>query len=298
MSVAAAQLPPPGSLVVDHVSHFVPALGAAARALEALGFAVTPESAQQTQDGPAGTSNVCVMLEQGYLEFLAPVPATPGADTPNAQRLRASMQRYSGVHLCCFGSPDAEGESQRLQARQFNPLPVVHLSRKTDSGAEAKFKVVRAAPEKMPEGRVQFVQHLTPEALWRPQYLGHTNNVVRLACVFVAADDPIGAAARWAHFSALLPRPAGGYVHLQASRGHVLIGRREDWAALLGDAPAAPALAGYALECRDPAILVSRCRLLGLAPRQVRENLYAVSLPAALGGAWLFGTRQALGLPR
>src|SRR3970040_477350 len=142
MGIAAAQLPPPGSLILDHVAHYVPQLGAAARALEALGFAVTPESAHQTPDGPAGTSNVCVMLERGYLEFLAPVPATPGADTPHAQRLRASMQRYSGVHLCCFGSPDAEGESQRLQARQFNPLPVVHLSRKTDSGAEAKFKVV------------------------------------------------------------------------------------------------------------------------------------------------------------
>ena len=65
-------IPPPGSLFVDHVAHFVPGLGAAARALEALGFTVTPVSAQRTQDGPAGTSNVCVMLEDGYLEILAP----------------------------------------------------------------------------------------------------------------------------------------------------------------------------------------------------------------------------------
>jgi len=56
-------------------------------------------------------------------------------------------------------------------------------------------------------------------------------------------------------------------------------------------------LAGYALECRDPAILVARCERLGLAPRKLRENLYAVSLPEALGGAWIFGTRQGLGLP-
>src|SRR3972149_6504971 len=99
MSVAAQQLPPAGSLILDHVSHFLPELGAAARALEALGFAVTPEPAQQTQDGPAGTSNVCVMLEHGYLEFLATT-----ADTPNAQRVRASMQRHAGVHLACFGT--------------------------------------------------------------------------------------------------------------------------------------------------------------------------------------------------
>ena len=292
MSVAAQQLPPPGSLIVDHVSHFVPDLGAAARALEALGFTVTPASAQQTQDGPAGTSNVCVMLEHGYLEFLAPT-----MDTPNAQRLRATMQRYPGVHLCCFGTPDAEGEQARLQSHGFQPQPLVQLSREVQPGVKAKFKVVRAAPEKMPEGRIQFVQHLAPEAIWRPQYLGHTNNAVKLACVFVVADNPVEAAARWAHFGALLPRPAGAYVHLATSRGHVLVGSRDSWATLLGDAPAAPALAGCALECRDPAILLSRCKALGLPARKLRDDLYAVALPSALGGAWIFGTRKGLGLP-
>ena len=292
MSIAAQQLPPPGSLIVDHVSHFVADLGAAAHALEALGFAVTPESAQQTQDGPAGTSNVCVMLEHGYLEFLAPT-----MDTPNAQRLRATMQRYPGVHLCCFGTPDAESEQARLQSHGFQPQPLVQLSREVQPGVKAKFKVVRAAPEKMPEGRVQFVQHLAPEAIWRPQYLGHTNNAVKLACVLVVADDPVDAAARWAHFGALLPRPAGAYVHLATSRGHVLIGSRDNWATLLGDAPAAPALAGYALECRDPAILLSRCKALGLTARKLRDDLYAVALPPVLGGAWILGTRKGLGLP-
>jgi hypothetical protein len=177
MGTATQQLPPPGSLFVDHVSHFVPDLGAAARALEALGFAVTPESAQQTQDGPAGSSNVCVMLEHGYLEFLAPT-----MDTPNAQRLRAAMQRYCGVHLCCFGTPDAEGEHRRLADHGFEPQPVVDLKRKLETGAIARFSVARPSMVKMPEGRIQFVQHHTPEAIWRPQYLGHTNNVVKLAC--------------------------------------------------------------------------------------------------------------------
>lgn len=292
MAVATQQIPVPGSLVVDHVSHFVPDLGAATRALEALGFTVTPESAQQTQDGPAGTTNICVMLEHGYLEFLSPT-----ADTPNAQQLRTAMQRYPGVHLCCFGTPDAEGERRRLDDHGFSPLPIVNLQRETAERQTARFQVVRCAPEKMPEGRIQFVQHFTPEAIWRPQYLGHTNNVVKLACVFAVADDPIEAGARWAHFSALLPRPARAYVHVAAARGHALIGNQESWAALLGDAPAAPALAGYALECRDPAILVARCRLLGLALRKLRDNLFAVVLPEALGGAWIFGTRQGLGLP-
>ena len=278
MSAAAQQLPPPGALFLDHVSHFVPDLGAAARALEALGFTVTPVSEQRTQDGPAGTANVCVMLEHGYLEFLAPT-----ADTPNSQRLRATLQRYSGIHLCCFGTPDAEGERRRLDDHGFAPLPIVELSREVQPGIKAQFKVVRAAPERMPEGRIQFVQHLAP--------------VVKLACVFVVADDPLAAAARWAEFGALLPRPAGGYVHLPTERGHVLVGTHAQWAELLGDAPPAPTLAGIALECRAPAILRSRCERSGLPVRKLRENLYIASLPAALGGCWMFGTRQGLGLP-
>lgn len=292
MSTAAQQLPPPGGLILDHVSHFVPELGPATRALEALGFAVTPPSAQQTQDGPAGTSNVCVMLEHGYLEFLAPT-----ADTPNAQRLRASMRRHTGVHLVCFGTPDAKGEHARLETHGFNPQPLVQLNRQVATGETARFSVCRPSPDAMPEGRIQFVQHHTPEAIWRPEYLGHGNGVVKLACVFAVADDPVAAGARWAHFAALLPRPAGAFVHLPSARGHVLIGRRESWDAILGDAPGAPALAGYALECRDPSVLVSRCKLLGLALRKLRENLYAVSLPGTLGGSWLFGTQQGLGLP-
>lgn len=291
MAAAAQQVPAPGDLVLDHVSHFVPDLAAAADALRALGFAVTPESAQQTQDGPAGTSNVCVMLPQGYLEILAPT-----MDTPNAQRLRAAMARYPGVHLCCFGTPDAQAEHQRLEAHGFAPQPLVQLSRKVETGETARFSVVRAAPDRMPEGRIQYVQHFTPEVIWRAEHLRHANAVTKLACLFVVADDPVETAARWGHFSALLPGPAGGYVHLAAARGHVLVGKREQWRSLLGDSPAAPGIAGYALECEETAPLLDRCRKLGLAPREIRRELFAAPFPAALGGALLFGTRRSLGL--
>jgi len=246
----------------------------------------------RTQGGPAGTSNVCVMLEHGYLEILMPT-----ADTPNARRVRAAMRRYPGVHLACFGTPDAEGEQARLQAHGFEPQQLVQLSRKVPTGETVRFSVALPSAAAMPEGRIQFVQHHTPEILWRARYLGHANGVVKLACVFVVADDPVAAGARWARFAALLPRPAGTFVHLPTARGQVLIGKRRNWSALLGDAPAAPALAGVALECRDPGLLVSRCWLLGLALRKLRPDLYAVSLPQALGGTWLFGTRRSLGLP-
>ena len=45
-------------------------------------------------------------------------------------------------------------------------------------------------------------------------------------------------------------------------------------------------------------MLEARCELSGLALRRLRKDLYVVSLPEALGGSLMFGTRKGLGLPR
>lgn len=277
MRTADRQRPPPGKLYLDHVSHFVPDLARAGALLEELGFAVTPDSAQVTQDGPAGTSNRCVMLEHGYLEFL-----TPTMDTPNAGRMRKSMQRYRGVHLVCFGTPAAEEEHFRLQNHGFEPQPLVHLERKVEDGTPVRFSVVRAAPGRMPEGRVQYVQHLAPEAIWRPQHLKHRNGALGLAAAYVVAADPVRAAARWARFMGGLPRREGRFVSLETDRGKVLVGTRAQVKLLLGAAPPSPGIAGYALACKDPRAFARRCGEAGL---KVNRHL-AVVLPGVLGGAW------------
>ena len=266
MPIAENQKPAPGELVLDHVAHFVPDLGAAARIAESVGFVVTPESAHRAQGAPAGTSNRCIMLDEGYIEILAPT-----LNTPNAQRVRNHMARYDGVHLACFGTPDAEAEHRRLAAHGFEPEPVVNLERTLDDGEKVRFKVVYVPPGKMPEGRVQYVQQLTPEQIWRPQYLKHTNGVLGLGAVYVAASNPADSAARWARFAGLLPRPDCDLVRLDMARGTVFFGKAEP----------APAIAGYALKCRNPDAFLARCRKAGL---EVRKQ--SVLLPPALGGAW------------
>jgi hypothetical protein len=277
MQAAERQVPPPGELYLDHVAHFVPDLEAAANLVRALGFTPTPESAHRAQGAPAGTSNRCLMFEEGYVEILAPT-----LDTPNAARVRARMARYDGVHLCCFGTPDARFEHERLAAAGFDPEPPVDLQRTVEGGETVRFGVVYVPPGRMPEGRVQYCQHLTPEVIWKDRFVAHENGVTGLAAAYVVADDPAQTAARWARFSGLLPRSEDGLVALQAARGRVLIGTQAALAAKLGKAPPAPALAGYALSCRDPEAFLARCRKAGL---EVDGN--RVALPAALGGIWL-----------
>ena len=65
MTVAESQRPPPGELCLDHLGHFVPDLDAAAAVWEKQGFKVTPTSVHQVSGKPAGTTNRCVMLEEG-----------------------------------------------------------------------------------------------------------------------------------------------------------------------------------------------------------------------------------------
>jgi glyoxalase-like protein len=281
MRIAEAQKPGPGELYLDHVAHFVPDLGAAARLAESLGFAVTPESAHRAQGAPAGTSNRCIMLEEGYIEILAPT-----LDTPNARRVRSRMDLYDGVHLACFGTPDAQAEHRRLAEHGFEPEPLVDLQRTLDTGKRVRFSVVYVPPAKMPEGRIQYVQQLTPEVIWDTPSLAHTNGVTALKAVYVVADDPAQVAARWAHFAGLLPRPEGALVRLDCARGQVFVATRHDLVQILGAAPAAPGLAGYRLACRHPEAFAARCTKLQLAVRKTAAG-HAVSLPAALGGVWL-----------
>jgi Glyoxalase-like domain len=276
MDVAQRQRPPAGELCLDHLAHFVPDLEAAAAVWEKLGFAVTPVSHHNVSGKPAGTSNRCVMLEEGYLELLAPSKET--TDTPHAQRVRALMKRYVGVHLACFGTPDAAAEHARLGAHGFEPEPLVSLERKVENGNLARFNVIYVPPGKMAEGRIQYCEHLTPEHLWREGFV----NPFRLRAVYVVADEPEEAAARWGRFGGLLPRPEDGFVRLDTARGQVRIGKRSTIENTLGYCPPAPALAGYALSCSDPKAFAARCSKAGL---KVEGD--AVRLPAALGGAWL-----------
>jgi hypothetical protein len=278
MNVADCQRPAPGELCVDHVAHFIADLDAAARVFESLGMKVTPVSVHKISGKPGGTSNRCVMFEEGYLEILSPTH-----DTPTAERVRALMRRYDGVHLVCYGTPDAESEQRRLQAHGYEPLPIEELSRAVEGGM-ARFKVVRPAPEKMPEGRIQYVEHLAPEQIWRPAEV----NALRLDEVFVVGNDPIATAARWARFAGLLPQPEGEVVQLKTARGSIVVGTQPAIAKMLDDAPPAPGIAGYSLRCSHPDQLAARCSAAGISVRKSGAR-YAAKLPAAVGGVLVFG---------
>ncbi len=287
------QRPAAGSLVLDHAAHFVPDIEAASRTLERVGFALTPFSLQQHRLAPgaplvpAGSGNRCVMLRSGYLEFL-----TPTSDTPVAQRMRAAMARYVGLHLVCFGTGESGRLHRHLAAGGFAPQPPVALERRigTETGeGTARFTVLRVPPEAMPEGRIQIVEHHTPELLWQPRWLDHPNRAIGLAASIVCVADPDEAAGRYARFAGVEPQRQGRVYVIATARGAVVISGPEAVAQLLGaKPPVLPWIAGSVLASEDLAATAAWLESAACPAARVAPAAIAVVAPADLGGVFMF----------
>lgn len=295
----ASQNPPPGKLNIDHVAHFVPHIDAASAALEQAGFTLTPFSAQshRLEPGgplmPAGSGNRCVMLREGYLEFL-----TPTADTMIASQLRAAIQRYIGVHLVALGTATPELDQARLKKNGFAPLPAVALQREigTEHGNEtAKFTVVRVAPGTMAEGRIQFCQQHTPQWLWQQRWLTHANGARGLAAVILCVADPQEAAQRYARYTGLLAQLGGNQWRIDTQRGALLFVTPDALQRAPGiTAPATPWIAGYVLTCDDLAATRAYLAAAQCAVRKLDAGGLLLEWPGAVGGMVIF---QSAGTP-
>ena len=238
-------------MTLDHIGHFVESAEAARAALAALGFTVTPYSAQVVPDPatgamtPTGTGNVCVMLREGYVEVL-----THTADTPLGLEFKAALGRRAGLHLAAFAGADAAGVHARLAGAGWPMRPLARFSRKAataEGEAEARFTVARLEKGTMAEGRVQFVTHHDEAVVWQPRWLDHANTALGLAGMIVAAPDPAEAAGR---FGRLVGRPVEvrGVAHTVAlDRGVVEVVGEAEGERLAGRAiaPGEPAMVGY-----------------------------------------------------
>ena len=277
---------------IDHVAHFLPDIETAGVALTELGFTLTPFSEQShrlTPDGPlvpAGTANRCIMLRRGYLEFL-----TPTHDTPNAGQLRAAMQHYTGVHLLAFGTQNPDADFQRLSAEGFQPLTPLALQRQvgTVTGETlARFTVVRVPPQAMAEGRVQYCQHHTREAVWQPRWLTHANHAAGLAGVILCVADPAEVARRYARFTGLPVATdnaagTGNTCRIDTARGNLLFAAPDWLQNTLGEIPPAlPWIAGYVLDSDNLRETFARTGGSAFGTRCL------VKCSAALGGLMIF----------
>src|SRR5258708_979443 len=205
-----------GVASLDHIGIAVPDLAAAAATYRRLGFQLTP---LQQQSGPLqaggpvvrwGSANHCAMLRQGYLELIGIVdPALYDNE------LGRFFARYHGIHILALGVADAEAQVTRLCAAGLAAASVRPMQRPVatpDGTSEVRFKRVPLATA--PEGRIQLIEHLTPDLMWQDHLLDHPNRAVALTEAVLCVADVGEAAERF--------RRLAGSDPLRHSRARIL----------------------------------------------------------------------------
>ncbi len=279
---------------LDHIGIAGPDLGAMAATYERLGFRLTPlarHSGRRTPDGPIvpfGTGNRCIMLRQGYLELIAIVD--PAAFD---NLVGSALARYAGIHIVALGIGDEQANLERLRRAGIDLPGVAYLERPVDDadpdGLRARF--ARLPLPDAPEGRLQLIRHLTPEAIWQERFLDHPNHAVALKTVVIAVEQPAEAAARFSRLAGrpVVPDPAGGFA-LPLPRGTVRLLPPDRLDAVFPGVaiPALPFIAG--VEIRTDDANEAAARIFGAAgvPARVVSDGLLVAPGEASGAAVLF----------
>lgn len=293
--VCMSNLPNADEMYLDHTGHFVPDANAASNALSAMGFTVTPYSAQVQPDPTTGeplltgTGNICVMLNEGYLEFLVHT-----ANTSIGKEFLEALNRRAGLHLSAFAVTDASSLHAQLEVSGHAMRPLVHFSREveTETGtATARFSVARLAAGVMPEGRVQVLTHFDENAMWQSRWTSHANRAHCLRAVVISSPDPDETAARFSNFVGVEPRSLGAGWSLELSRGSVDIYPENSLFEMIGQAiePGRSVFAALRIGVPDlPAMKTLIESSTGVAVELKEERLVAPFHPALGVGAWIF----------
>jgi len=277
---------------LDHIGIAVPDLAAAAATYERLGFHLTPLQQQAgplRPDGPVvewGSANRCAMLEEGYFEIIGIVdPALYD------NQLGQFLARYHGIHIMALGVGDAEAQLTRLREAGLAAPGVRPMQRKvaTPSG-EALVRFKRVPLADAPEGRIQLIEHLTPELMWQPHLLAHPNRAVALTETVLCVADVAAAGDRFRRLSGIAPLRHGAARIFAFASGRLVLCDP----ASLGDfiteptPPTLPWFAGFSVATDDGNAAVRRILRRNAVPHDEHGAVVVVPAEAACGAACRF----------
>jgi catechol 2,3-dioxygenase-like lactoylglutathione lyase family enzyme len=240
---------------LDHIGIAVPDLAAAAETYRRLGFQLTP---LQQQAGPLepggpvvrwGSANHCAMLEQGYLELIGVVdPALYD------NQLGRFLARYRGIHIMALGIADAEAAVERLRQAGLVVAGVRPMQRPVatpEGTSEVRFKRVPLADA--PEGRIQLIEHLTPELMWQPHLLAHPNRVVALTETVLCVADIAETAERFRRLAGIAPLRHGTARIFAFAAGRLVLCDPASLGDIMTDVapPTLPWFAGFSVATDD-----------------------------------------------
>ena len=174
---------------LDHVVvNTLHGMAAAASTFAALGFNLTPLGRHSL-----GSINHLMMTRGAYLELV-------GVPEVGLQRQDVLDSPY-GLNGLVLTTADPDAEFARLSATDLGALPPMAFSRPVEIAGvvqEARFRTMRVPAATFPAGRVYFCQHLTPEFVWRDEWLDHENGFQAIDGMVVESPSPADEAQRYA----------------------------------------------------------------------------------------------------
>lgn len=185
---------------LDHVVvNTLRGMEAAAEIFAALGFTLTPLGRHSL-----GSINHLMVAQGAYLELV-------GVPIEGKQRQEVLDSPF-GLNGLVFRSADIEATHRRLEKAKLSPFEPVAFSRPVEIDGETKeasFRTVRAPNGLFPAGRVYFCQHLTPEFVWRGEWMSHPNGFLGFDRIEVASLAPEADARLYAAAAGSAPEPHG-----------------------------------------------------------------------------------------
>ncbi|MDT9688350.1 VOC family protein [Streptomyces sp. P9(2023)] len=297
---------------LHHVGHVVGDMAQAMALYQRLGFHVPPPSvpALAHREGaapePFGAANTHADLSRSFVELVTPVRPGNTAGLPSDARIvplqappeklpmllsrieATSAQlggwrdRFEGLHILMFSSPDVEGAADRLAAAGVGHGGVNTVGRPVETPDGVRTEPVRYLEiDGAPEGRIGVVADLDPD--FQPtRHLDHPNGAQDLVEAVLCVPDGQLPLVR-ERYERYLGRPI-------SAEGPVTLVTKADLADLLPgeDPPALPALVACTVAVPD----IARVRALlaenGLPVRETGRGEPFVPAEAALGAALIF----------
>ncbi|MDC3960703.1 VOC family protein [Polyangium jinanense] len=313
---------------IHHVGHVVDDMAAALALYRRLGFVVPPPSypAMARQEGaepePFGAANTHADFPGNFLELATRVregdhipadaklvPLQAPADVlpklveriaTTSASLAVCLERFEGLHILMFSSPDIDAVATRLTASGIGHGGVNTVRRPVETETGTVVETVRyleidTRPGSVAEGRVGVAAELDSHIQGARQS-DHPNGAVDLVeAVLCVADSELAAAQ--ARYQDYLDRPIrtdGPAQVFDLDNARLTLVPESGLATLLpGEQPAAlPALVAYTVAVRDIAATQNLLRDNGIPLRRTASGDPFVPSANALGTAIIF--REAL----
>ena len=246
---------------IDHAIIATGDLGAAEDAFARLGFAVTPRGHHSAH---MGTANATTVFANGtYLELMG-ILAPTERNAPFREGITVGRTLF-GLAL---KTPDAAAAREAFAARGVDDGPVNSFARPVglpDGQHEAAFRTTNIAETATPGAHAFVCEHLSPEVVWRVDYLRQPNAVSGLRSVVAVADDPSAVAETWGKVAPGPVSLSGPKATVDFHNAHLEILTPEAFEPLFGaPPPVRPALAALVLGTEDVAATGRYLELAGV----------------------------------